>query len=103
MEEIGAYLVAAAVALESCRKGNCRCKEEDHVESVESDQDDGMDGPVYVPRRWEEVEEREPGEGRDEHSVVDRRGVPRERLGDHVTDESHDEQCPDELSCQYVY
>lgn len=93
------YLVAAAVALKSSREGNRVREKEAKVQSVEDDHDDRVDGPVGVERRREEVEEREQPERRRPHGVVDRCRVSGEGLRDHVTDEGHDKDREDELSC----
>lgn len=93
------YLVAAAVAPKSSGESDRVGEEEDKVQSVQDDHDDRVDGPVGVERRRDEVEEREQRERRRPHGIVDCRGVSGEGLRDHVTDEGHDEDRPDELSC----
>lgn len=93
----GAYPVAAAAALQLGRKGNGGGEEEEHVQGVQRYQEEGVAGPADVEGRREEVDEREHGEGRDEHGVVDYRGVAGVGFGDHVSDQGHDQERPDEL------
>lgn len=85
------------MAPQSGSQGDTRGKEEDGVEGVQDDEEDGVARPVRVKGCRDEVEEGEHGECRGEHGVVHCRGVAGEGLVDHVTDEGHDQQSPYEL------
>lgn len=71
-------------------------KEEDGVQAVEDGHDHGV-GDAADECSGDEVEESEHAEDCDEHVVVDNRRVTGVSLSDHVTDQGHDEECPDEL------
>lgn len=85
------------MALKLGGEGDSRAEEEDSVKSVENDHDNRVTGPVDVEGCRDRVEEREHREDSAEHRIVHCRGVAGERLGDHVTDQGHDEEGPEEL------
>lgn len=76
---------------------DCTGQEEDVVQKIKRDHDDGVDGPVKVDGGREEVEQRYDRECRSEHAVVDCGGVACERHGDDIADQAHDEHGEDEL------
>ena len=92
------HIVGAVVALQSCSQGDTRGKEENGIEGVQDDQDDGVARPVRVKGCRDKIKEGEHGECGGEHGIVHRRGVAGEGLANHVTDESHDQQSPYELT-----
>lgn len=71
-------------------------KEEDNVQAVKNGHDHRV-GDAADECSRDEVEESEHAEDCDEHVVVDNRWVTGVSLGDHVTDQGHDEESPDEL------
>lgn len=75
---------------------------EDDVQAVEHEHDEGV-RKVLVPRGRDEVEEGDHAEDADEHVVVYARRVVVEGRGDHVADEGHDEQGPEELEASKLF
>ena len=97
IDESGTYLVVARVTLELCGEGDRGAEEEDGVQGVQNDHDDWVAGPVDVEGCRDGIEQREHGEDRAEHRVVHCRWVAGEGIGDHVSDQGHDEERPEEL------
>lgn len=95
--DVATYLVGAGVAFQPSGQCNCTGQEEDVVQDVQRDHDDGVDCPVKVDRGRDEVEQRYNRECGSEHAVVDRGGVACKRHGDDVTNQGHDEHGEDEL------
>lgn len=91
------YVVAARVALQLGSQCDSSAEEENGVEHVHHDHDNWVQRPVGVERGRDQVEEGQHGKRRRVHGVVDGAGVACESLGDHVTDEGHDEKSPQEL------
>lgn len=87
--------VAAAVDMEVGRRRNTSNQGEDGVEDVEDKWEHRVDGEAVLDGRRDEVEEREHGEDGHEHVVVDDRRPAGD--GDHVADEGHAEEDPEEL------
>lgn len=82
--------------------GSQRCgtsKDEEGVQRIEDDWDEGVASEAVVPARRNEVEERQDGEDCDKHIVVDSRRVAREGLRDHGADEGQDNDHEEELEC----
>lgn len=95
---VRAYFVAAVPGLELRGQSNTGGQKDEHIEQIAEHHKERVTGPVDVDRRWNEIQQREHGECRGEHGVVDHGWVAGEGLGDQVTDEGHDEQGEDELS-----
>jgi hypothetical protein len=74
----------------------CR-EEEDCVQQIQSHGYDGMAHEALVPCCGDQVEEWQHAECGYEDIVVDQRGVAGEGAGNHVADEGHNEECPQEL------
>lgn len=72
-------------------------KDEEGVESIKCDGDDGVAGEAIVEGRGDEVEERQDGKDGHKHVVVDCRGVAREGLADHGADKAQDDDHEEEL------
>lgn len=92
-----AYLVGAGMALQLRSQRNSGAEEENAVQRIQDDHEDRVDSPVQIPRGRDQVKECEHRERRHEHGVVDRGRVARKGLGDHVTDEGHDDDGAHEL------
>lgn len=88
----GVFVVGAGVAFQPSSQCDRTGQEEDVVQNIEHDHDDGVNGPFKVDRGGDEVEQRYDRECGSEHAVVDRGGVACERHGDDVTDQGHDKQ-----------
>lgn len=97
----GAHGVAAAVHAEvaGCRDGGD--EPEEGVQRVEGDHDDRVERELLLDGRGDEVQERRQRKDRHEHVEVDYAVVAGEGLRDHVADQRHDEDGPQELQrCQ---
>lgn len=86
--------VAAAVGVEVGSQGDTAAEEEDGVENIEGDHDDGVNGEGFLDGGRDEVEEREEGEDGDEDLVVNHGRVAGGGLCNHVADEGEDEESP---------
>lgn len=78
-------------------RGSCNSGDEGEqgAENVEDQREDGVDGERLLDRYKSEVDKGEHAESGDEHVVVDDRGTAGD--GEHVADESHAEEDPEEL------
>lgn len=88
-------IVAAAVRTESSGESDGRAEPEEDNDGVKSEWDRGHDGPLLLDGRRDQENEREHGDDGAEHGVVDDGRVGAH--GDHVTDESHDDERAEEL------
>jgi hypothetical protein len=73
---------------------------EESAESVENQREDGVDGHRLFDRHKSEVEERQHAEYSREHVVVDNGRATAD--GEHITDERHTEEDPEELRSESV-
>lgn len=95
MQFLDAYLVAAAVDVQVGGSRNTSNEGEDGAEDVEGQREDRVDHERLLDGDETKVEKREHAEDGDEHVIVDDRRTAGN--GDHVTDEGHAEQDPEEL------
>ena len=83
------------------RHGNGSAEPEDDVQEIDDERQEGVDGEALSECGGDKVEEREHAEDRDEHAVIDNRWVATISVRDHVSDQGHDEERPEELvRCQ---
>lgn len=92
-----AYTVVAAVHLEIARKCNTSIKEEQGVECIGCDHEEGRNGESFADCPRYEVEQRQHSEDGNKHDVIDDRWIAAVRIGDHVSYECHYEESPEEL------
>ncbi len=89
--------VAAAVRAESGRCRDGAAEPEEGVDGVEDEGEEGVEGEGLFEGGGDEVEEGEEAEDGDEEVVVDDAAVAVAPVVDHVADEGHDEDSPEEL------
>ena len=89
--------VEAAVDLQLGGHGYSSDEEEKGVDDVHGQDDGRVHGKAVAKRGRDEVEEREHGKDGDEHVEVDQGRVAAERIVDDATDQSQDQECPQEL------
>jgi hypothetical protein len=89
------YAVAAAANAKVCGSRNTGDEGEESAERVEDQREDGVDDKRLLHRDESKVEEGQHAEDCDEHVVVDDRGTALDC--EHVADESHAEEDPEEL------
>lgn len=89
------YLIAAAVNAQVGCQRHRTAEPEDGVQDVEDEGKPGGDGEVLPYRGGQEVEEGEHAEDGAEEAVVDDGRAA--GFGDHVADNGHDEEGPEEL------
>ena len=92
-----AYTVVAAVHLEIARKRDTSNKEEQGVECVRRDHEEGRNGEGFADCTRYEVKQRQHSEDGNKHDVIDDRWIAAVRIGNHVSYECHYEQGPEEL------
>lgn len=90
------YLVAAGVGTELCGHGNGGAEEQEGVEAIKRDADDGRTQAVRPVGGYEIEEGQHPNDG-DYHVVVDECRVAGEGARDDVAGQGHDEESPEEL------
>jgi hypothetical protein len=91
------YVIAARVHMELGGHGDSGAKQEDDVEQVDDNGEDWVTRERLVEGDQDEVEQRQHGEGRYEHIVVDERGVACKGHGNDIADERHDDDHEQEL------
>lgn len=96
-ETIGTYAVATAVNTKVGGHGDSTAEVEDGVQDIKANNEERVDHERLLDACGNEVQQRKHAEDRDKHAVVDNRRVARVGGCDHVTDERHDEEGPDEL------
>lgn len=89
------HIVAAAVRTESSGESDGRAEPEKNNDGVKSEWNRGHNRPLLLDGRGNQENEREHGDDGAEHCVVDDGWVGAH--GNHVTDESHDDQRTEEL------
>lgn len=94
-ERVG--IVTAGVDSQVRSSGDGTAEEEEGVEEVEDDHDQRVEGELFLEGCRYEVDQAEHPKDAHEHIVVDDRGVAAGRVGDHVANEGHDEESPEEL------
>ena len=75
---------------------------EEHVQEIENEGNDRHQAPRWLDRGGDEEQQGEHAEDGDEHAVVDDGRVAAVGFGDHVADDGHDEECPEELQTVIV-
>ena len=91
------HLVATAVDAKLCGCCDSTAEEEERVQHVESHWDGRVEHEALNNGGRDEVEKRKHREDGAEHVVVDDRWVARVCGCDHVTNQRHDQQSPEEL------
>ena len=85
-------------------KLSCKCdgatEEEESVDNVEPNHDDGVKGKLFLDSSRYQVEKRQHSKDADEDDIVDDRRVATHGFRDHVADEGHDEERPEELQAR---
>ena len=89
--------VAAAVRAESGRCRDGAAEPEEGVHGVQDEREERVEGEGLFEGGGDEVEEGEEAEDGDEEVVVDDAAVAVVPVVDHVADEGHDEDGPEEL------
>lgn len=79
------------------RCGNATNEEEQCVGNIKSNHKHWVEGKVGVECCRYQVEERQHSEHRHEHVIIHNRVITGESGCDHVSDESYDEESPEEL------
>lgn len=77
--------------------GDGAAEVENGVQCIKNDHEEWVTLERLLEGRGNEVEQRQHGEDGDKHVVVDNRWVAGVGGRNHVTDERHDEESPDEL------
>ena len=77
--------------------GKSTTQEEEGIEEIESDHDKRVESEIVLDRCGNQVEEREHRDDGDKHVIVHNGGVAVERIMDHITNERHNEESPEEL------
>ena len=95
------YSAAARMDAEFRGERNSATKEEDGVQNVENNHDDGMKSEVFFDGRRDEIEERQHSKDGAKHGKVDNGCIAADSLSDHVTDQSHYQEGPEELCQRY--
>lgn len=90
-------MVPTAMHTQVRRKGNATNQEKYSIQGIQSKDNYGPEKRLH-DCGTDQIKEREHSEDSNEHRVVDDRGIAADRLSDHVTDECHDEESPEELS-----
>ena len=90
-------MVMAAVDVEVSCECDTTDEEEDGVECIRCEHEEWRDGEGLVDCSHNEVEQRQHSEDGDKHDIVDYRGITASRVGDHVSNECHYEEGPEEL------
>lgn len=91
------YLVPARVYSEVRCKRDGSAEEEQSVERINTDHSHRMAGQSFSYGRGNKVDERQHAENRDEHGIIDDRGVAGVCFCDHVADQRDNEKSPQEL------
>lgn len=91
------HVVSAAAHAQLGAHGHCAAEPEDGQEDVEGQRDDGVDSEGLLDGGGDQVDEADHGEDGAEHGVVDNGGGAAVLHVDHVADERHYEQSPEEL------
>ncbi len=101
-EDISTYLVPARVYSEVRCKRDGSAEEEQSIECINTHHSHRMTGQSFSYGRGNKVDERQHAENRDEHSIIDYRGVAGVCFCDHVADQCDDEETPQELRSESV-
>lgn len=91
------HRIVTRVDAEVSGHGNGAAKEEEGVKQIEDDHDERVEGKLLPDSREDKVGEREHREDRHKHGIVHYGGVAAKRVMNHVADERHDEESPEEL------
>lgn len=89
------YIVTAAAHAQVGGSRNTSNQGEESAKRVQNQREDGVDCKGFLHRDEGQVEEGEHAEDGDEHVIVDDRGAAGD--GEHVTDQRHTEEDPEEL------
>lgn len=92
-----AHLIVAAVDLEVGRKRSATNEEEQGIECIRCEHKEWRDGKGLVDCAGDEVEQRQHSEDGDKHDIVDDGWIAAFGIGNHVTDQRHDEESPEKL------
>ena len=92
-----AYTVVTAMHLEIARKRDTSNKEEQGVECIRCDHEEGRNGEGLADCPGYEVEQRQHSEDGNKHDVVDDGWIAAVGIGNHVSYKCHYEQGPEEL------
>jgi hypothetical protein len=91
------YAVAAGVNTKTSSQSCSTSEEEEGVQEIEDERNDRVTSEAVTPCCWNKVEQRQEGEHRCEHVVVDSRWVASERLRDDGADEGQGDKDEEEL------
>lgn len=90
------YIIATALYAELSSHSNGTTEEEEGIEDVECERDRSARQNTLECARYQD-EEGQHGEYCDKHGVVDDGWIARVRLCDHIANQRHDEERPEEL------